>query len=169
MNRIKKYLLLFILVIAGIAGHSQNDSIQPPYKRFPTYPPVKLLLPDSTTYFTKDDLTKRSAVMLMIFNPTCEHCQHETEEIIKHMDEFKNFQIVMATMMPFDSMMSFRRKYKLTQYDNIVLGQDTHFFLPSFYMISYMPFLAFYNKKKELISVFEGTMPIEKALEELHK
>jgi thioredoxin-related protein len=124
---------------------------------------------DSLTYFTKDALKKKSAVMLMIFNPDCEHCQHETSELIKHIDEFSKIQIVMATMMPFTSMISFREKYNLAQYDNIVVGQDIHYFLPSFYKISNLPFLAFYNKKKELISVFEGSMPIENALKELNK
>ena len=75
----------------------------------------------------------------------------------------------MATFMPFDSMMAFREKYKLAQFDNITVTQDTHFFLPTFYNISNLPFLAFYNKKKELISVFEGSLPIDKVLEELKK
>ena len=107
--------------------------------------------------------------MLMIFNPGCEYCRLETEATIKHIGEFKHFQIIMATVMPFDSMLSFREEYKLTQYNNIVVGQDIHFFLPTFYRISNLPFLAFYNKKKELISVFEGSMPVEKALKELKK
>jgi hypothetical protein len=167
--RMKKYFFSLILIITGTIGYSQKDSTLAPFKRFPTFPPVKLLLPDSSSYFTKEDLKKKSATMLMIFNPDCEHCQHETEAIIKHIDEFKHIQIIMATMMPFNDMLTFREKYNLTQYDNIIVGRDIHFFLPGFYMISNLPFLAFYNKKKELISVFEGSMPIEKALEELKK
>lgn len=165
----KKYFLGVVLTLLMLPGYSQNDSLQPPYKRFPFFPPVKLLLPDSVSYFTKDDLSKKSPVMLMIFNPACEHCQHETEEIIKNIDRFKGKQIVMATMMPFDSMMRFREKYKLTKFKNIIVAQDTHYFLPEFFMIRQIPFLAFYNKKKELISVFEGSMPIEKAIGELKK
>ncbi len=160
----KKHFLLFILVIIAVAGFSQPGPSQPPYKRFPNFPPVKLLLPDNT-YFTKDALKKKSVVMLMIFNPQCDHCQHETEDLIKHINEFRNIQIIMATVMPFDSMMYFRKKYKLAQYSNIVVGQDIHFFLPSFYMISNLPYLAFYNKKKELISVFEGSMPMSRVVE----
>ncbi len=64
-------------------------------------------MPDSTSYFTKEDLPKKSAVMLMLFNPQCDHCQHETEEIIKNIDRFKNIQIVMTTSMPFDAMKEF--------------------------------------------------------------
>ena len=165
----RKGILFFFVLGFMQTCFGQNDSTKAPYLRFPNFPPVKLLMPDSTTYFTKTDLPKKSAVMLLLFNPQCDHCQHETEEIIKHIDKFTGIQIVMTTSMPFDAMMAFREKYKLADYKNITVAQDTHYFLPSYYMISNLPFLAFYNKKKELISVFEGTMPMTKALEELKK
>lgn len=164
----KKCFLLIILAALVITGYSQTDSIQAPYKKFPFFPPVKLVLPGNET-FTKADLPKKKPVMLMVFSPMCEHCQKETEEMIKNIDKFSKSIIVMATMMPYDSMMSFREKFKLAGYDNIIVGQDTQFFLPVYYMISNLPFLAFYDKKGKLISVFEGSMPIEKAAEELRK
>jgi thiol-disulfide isomerase/thioredoxin len=161
----KKLIFIITLCFAIVYAQAQQDSIQlAPYKRFPTYPPVKLLSIDSTSYFSKTDLPEKKPVLLMIFNPSCEHCQHETEELIKHMDELKKVTIVMATFMPFDSMMSFRKKYQLDQYPNIIMGQDVQYFLPTFYMISNLPFLAFYDKRKDLISVFEGSMPIEKVI-----
>ncbi|MEO7922141.1 MAG: thioredoxin [Chitinophagaceae bacterium] len=161
----KKYLLIIGLVTVTLAGYSQVDSIQAPYKKFPFFPPMKLLLPDSSTYYTKDDLPKKKPVMLMLFNPQCEHCQHETEELVRNIDQFKDIHIVLSTSMLFDSMMSFREKYKLAQFDNIVVGYDPGFFLITYYMLHNMPFLAFYNKKKELISVFEGSLPIPAILE----
>lgn len=152
------------------AGFTQNDSIpEAPYKRFPTPPPFKLLLTDSSTHFTKDDLAKKKAVMIMLFSPDCEHCQHETEEIIKHIDDFEKVQIIMCTMLPFDKMAAFYNKYDLRRFDNIVMGKDMNYMLPAFYNVRNLPFLAFYNKKKELISVFEGSLPIEKVIEEIRK
>jgi hypothetical protein len=137
---------------------AQTDTFPPPYKRFPEYPPVKLLLPDSVSFFTKDDLPKKSPVMLMMFNPQCEHCQHETEEMVKHIDDFKKIKVVMATSMNFDSMKAFIRKYGLDQYENIVVGQDTHYFLFSFFQNRNLPFHAFYDRKKLLVKVFEGSV-----------
>ena len=143
----KKIVTLLSLLIITVSGLTQTDSIQPPYKKFPFFPPVKLLLPDSATSFTKDDLPKKRPVMLMVFSPACEHCQHEAEELVKNMDKFSKITIVMATMLPFDSMMHFRTKYGLAQYENIIMGQDTHFFLPPYYDIHNLPFLALYDKK----------------------
>ena len=106
--------------------------------------------------------------MLMVFSPTCEHCQHETEELINNIDKFKNILIVMTTSMPFDSMLSYREKYHLERYRNIIVAQDTDYFLFTFYQVHNLPFLAFYDKKKELISVFEGGLPMDKILEMFH-
>ncbi len=161
----KKLLIMFVSLFFITAVFAQNDSIQPPYKRFPSFPPVKLLLPDSVSYFTKNDLKKKSPVLLMLFNPQCEHCQHETEALIKNIDKFENIQVVMVTSMLFDSMMTFREKYKLAQYKNIVVAQDASFFLFSFYLNHSLPLLAFYDKKKELIKIFEGSMKIEEVIE----
>ena len=66
--------------------------------------------------------------------------------------------------MPFDTMTAFREKYHLADYKNIIVGQDNKFMLPSFFMINQLPFLAFYNRKQELIDTFEGSMPIEKVI-----
>ena len=158
-----------VLFLLGFAqqSFSQIDSVQqPPFRRFPTFPPVKLLLPDSA-YFTKESLGKKSAVMLMLFSPQCEHCQHETEELVRKIDRFKKIEIVMATTMHYDSMMAFREKYGLAKFKNLTVAHDYQFFLPVFYSIRNLPFFAFYNRKKELISIFEGSISLDKALEEL--
>lgn len=160
----KKNITLILLLVVSLHTTAQADSVQPAYKKFPTYPPVKLLLPDSSSFYTKTDLPKKLPVILMLFNPQCEHCQHETSELTKNIDKFKGLHIVMATFAPFDSMMKFRARYNLAAFDNIIVAQDTHYFLPSFYMIHNLPFHAFYNKKKELISAFEGSLPLERIL-----
>lgn len=161
----KKTLLLILSSFMFLSAFSQRDTFPPPYKRFPEFPPVKLLLPDAVSYYTKDDLPKKMPVLLMMFNPQCEHCQHETEEMIKHIDKFKKIQVVMATSMNFDSMRVFRSKYKLADYPNIIVAQDTHFFLFSFFENRTLPFHAFFDKKKQLIKVFEGTVSIPSILE----
>lgn len=167
----RKQIVLTIAILLTLSASAQKDSVVnvPPYKKFPFFPPAKLLLSDSITTFTKADLDKKKAVMVMVFNPDCGHCQHETEAILQNIDSFANVQIVMATFMPIASVRSFIEKYELNKYKNIVVTQDPQYFLPTFYMVGNLPFLAFYNKKKELISVFEGSMPIDKVLIELAK
>ncbi|MCW3115968.1 MAG: hypothetical protein JWM28_50 [Chitinophagaceae bacterium] len=166
----KKLFSLLAILIIGLSARSQKDSLPaPPYLRFPTVPPLKLLAIDSVTYFTKDNLKKNRPVLIMIFNPGCEHCQHETKAITENIDKFKKIQIVMTTPEPFGKMKDFYKEYKLKDFPNITMGRDEHFTLPSFYYIHNLPFLALYDKKQKLISVHEGSFPIEKILKEFNK
>ncbi|MBS1653801.1 MAG: thioredoxin [Bacteroidetes bacterium] len=150
-------------------AQNDTDANKPAYIRFPTVPPFKILLTDSTTWFSKESLPKKRAILFMLFNPECSHCQHETEELLKNIDKFDDIEIVMSTNMPFAKMKEFYQHYQLDRFKNIIVGQDVNFVLPSFFRIRNLPFLGFYNKKQELISVFEGAMPIDKVLEEFQK
>ncbi|MCG2615001.1 thioredoxin fold domain-containing protein [Terrimonas sp. NA20] len=164
-----RIIAVLFLTVIGMKGFSQVDSTSPPFKKFPTFPPVKLLLVDSVTTFSKTDLNKKKPTMIMLFSPDCDHCKHETEELIKRIDDFKDVQILMITPMPFENMREYYQHFGLAKYSNIKMGRDTKFMLPTFYNMRFFPFLAFYNKKQELISVFEGNMPMDKILEELKK
>ena len=166
----KRIGLIIFTLSTGFFSIAQTDSLpDAPYKRFPSVPPFKLLLTDSNTHFTKENLSKKKAVMIMLFSPDCDHCKHETEDIIKNIDAFKKVQIIMSTTMPFDKMLRFYNNYDLKRFDNIIMGKDENYLLPVFYDIRNLPFLAFYNKKKELISVFSGALSINKVIEELEK
>jgi thioredoxin-related protein len=166
-----KKLVILLMVSSFVTGvYAQIDSInKPPYLRFPTVPPLKILKVDSLTYFTKDNLKKNKPSIIIVFNPGCEHCKHETEEIIKNINDFKNMQIVMTTPQSFTEMKGFYKEYNLAKYPNIIVGRDEHFTMPSFYAIRSLPFIAFYNKKQKLISVHEGSMSIPKMIEEMKK
>ena len=162
-----KRCILFYLFSISISSFAQTDPNIAPFKRFPSFPPVKLLKADGST-FNKEALPRKSPVMLLLFNPACEHCRHETTELTQNMNLFNKIQIVMATTAPIDSMIAFTKLYALNEFDNIIVGRDEHYFLPTFFRIRNLPFLAFYNKKKELIDVFECAMPIPQ-IEEIFK
>ena len=159
--------LLFILVF--FSAFCQDDVSQPPFKRFPTLPPVKILLSDSSTIFSKAEIPANKPVLYMIFSPECSHCQHETEELIAHKELFKDVQIVMVTMHPLWMMNEFVSKYKVNTLPNVIVGRDIYYTSPGFYNIHNLPFLAMYNKKGELINTFEGSMPVEKVAELLNE
>lgn len=152
-------------MLLSAAGYAQADTITAPYKRFPQIPQIQILLSDSTTKFTKAQLPPKKPVLFMLFSPECSHCQHETEELIAHKDELKDIQIVMVTLHPLWMMNEFIDHYKLKELPNVVVGRDIYYFFPSFYNIRNLPFLAMYDKKGNLITTFEGSMPIARVVE----
>ena len=120
---------------------------------------------DSATIFTDKDLKKNTPLFIILFSPDCEHCQKETEELIEKIEDFKKIQIVMASFMPIDKIKSFYENYKLDRFSNITVGYDLQHMLATYYRISSTPFLAFYDKKGNLIDGVQGALPLSKVLE----
>src|SRR5688572_23758895 len=162
-----KIILTFaaiLLVSCGVMAQDTAENI-PPYKRYPTVPPIRLLLLDSTTWLTKEKLPAKKPLLLILFSPDCEHCKLETEDIIKNYDKFKKIIIIMATTLPFEKMKEFYKFYDLHRFPNIAVGRDVDYLIPIFYGVRNMPYLAMYDKKGKLIDVSEGSLPVEKILE----
>jgi len=155
-----KYGLFLLILLSAFGAHAQNDSLNAPFRRFPGIPPFDLLETDSATHLTKDKIEKKHNTLIMFFSPDCPHCQHQTEDMLSAMDSLKDVQIVMATYQPFEEMVAFYKKYELAKYPNIKIGRDAKFFLPPYYRMKSLPYLALYDKKGTLITTFEGNQKV---------
>lgn len=157
-----RYLVLFLLAI--ISFNKASSQQLAPYKQYKVPPSVRLLLPDNTGWELKAKMQKGKQLMIVVFSPDCDHCKHETEELVKNIDKFKNIQIVMATPLDLNKMNAFIKHYQLNKYPNITVGRDNAYALPVYYDIKNLPFHAFYNANKQLISGFEGQMSVASIL-----
>jgi thioredoxin-related protein len=164
----KRVLIAGFIILIYSAVHAQSPAAPvqavAPYLKNPGIPPFKLIQADSIHYITRDDIKKNHLVMLMFFSPDCEHCKHQTRDILDNFDKFKDIQIVMATFQPFDEMKSFYTYYRIADHGNIYMGRDEHYMLPPYYRMQSLPFLALYDKKGQLITHFEGNQKIETIL-----
>ncbi|MGN6415973.1 MAG: TlpA family protein disulfide reductase [Pseudobacter sp.] len=160
----KKWVLFLGTVLIVQLAMAQTNN-EPPYKRFPTVPPLQLEMLDSTS-FTKANV-KKQPLIIMFFSPTCDHCQHQIEEMTESMDKFGNTQIILATYQPADEVKKFYDQYQLAKYPNIKIGRDSKYLLPPFYNIRSLPYLALYNKKGDLITTYEGNVKVSKLLQAL--
>lgn len=156
-------------VLISLSSTAQTDSAPKPlYIQFPNIPPFSIMKAPDSTKFTKADLKKRKPVILIIFSPDCEHCQHETREIIKHMDLFKKAQIVMCTPLDYNYILPFYNEYNLAKYSNITVGRDGSYILGTFFSVRNFPSIFVYNKKGEFVKAFDGSVPVEKVAEALN-
>ena len=135
----------------------------PPYKKTKAIPVFELELADHST-FTQATVKKNVPLILIFFSPGCEHCQLQTEAMIKRMHDLKKYQIVMATFQPLEEVSEFNKKYQLHKYPNITIGRDGKYALPPFFDIHNFPYLAFYNKSGQLLNTFEGNIDVDAIL-----
>ena len=164
----KKLMLIILYGFCCLDGFSQTTAIaEPAYKRIPTIPPFTLaLVPDSVS-FSKENLKKKRAVIVMIFSPDCDHCVHATEDLIKNINLFRKVDIVMVTSLSFASEQKFYTDLHIAAHKNIHVGFDRERFLSSFYEVRNFPSIYLYDKKGNFKEAFEGSVSFEKIAKSL--
>ena len=159
-----KPAFVFFLLLIGSTSFAQLDTMRPAYQRYPTIPSLQLILEDSATKYTKANLPKNKAVLIMVFSPDCDHCKQEAAQIVARKEDFKNIHVVMATTYPIYRMKEFAVNSGVSEMKNVVLAKDHYYLLPPFFDIRSYPFMALYNKKGDLIQTLEGSVEMEKVL-----
>jgi len=120
-----------------------------------------MLLADSSTRFSTASIKEGHPIVLMYFSPDCEHCQKETEVILKNMHALENAQFYFVTNDPLDRLKAFIGYYKVSKYSNITLGRDDQFFLLKYFKGAPPPYLVLYDRHKRQRAAFQGEMPID--------
>lgn len=165
----RKLILAFLLMtgVGNFVQAQQSDS-SAPYRKRPTLPTFQILQSDST-WFTDSKIPAGHPVVIVYFSPECGHCQLEAEDIVKHMNELKNAFFVMVSYHSPQDIGGFAHKYQLEGLDNVRLGRDTEYYLPSFYQVTQTPFIAVYDAKHQLVDIFRNGAGAEKLAKAINK
>ncbi|HXR83963.1 MAG TPA: hypothetical protein VN722_06620 [Hanamia sp.] len=151
---------LFVFSSAFCQTNASKDNT-PEYISNPNIPEFTVYKAPDSTVFTKEDLKKKEATLIMIFSPECGHCQNETRELLKNIDHFKNVQILMVTWLPYSEMMAFYHEFKIGEHPQITMGWDRKdFFLP-YYHVQMYPQMVVYDKKGNYVNSFNGAINLE--------
>jgi thioredoxin-related protein len=132
------------------------------YQRFPVVPAFRLINIADSSIFTKANLSKKKATVIIIFSPTCENCVEETKELKEKIGLFKKAQIIMVSPLDFNYLKEFYTDNNIAQYPAITIGRDPGYFLGTFYKVRSLPSIFIYNKKGSLVKWFIGSTPVEK-------
>jgi peroxiredoxin len=144
-----------------IIGLAQTDSSQK-YFKFPAIPAFSIIkVPDSSS-FTNNKLKKNKPVVFFFFNPDCDHCHLETKNLVAKIEQLKNVQILMISILDFNAIKKFYNEYKLAEHPNITVARETTYNLPGFFNIHSIPDVYVYDKKGKFISTFKKEFPVEK-------
>jgi len=112
-----------------------------------TIPPFKMTLSNSKI-FNAVDLPKGKPLVLIYFDPDCDHCQKLMTELFKKINSFKKVEMVLVTFKSVTEVSAFEKKYSTSKYPNMRVGTEgTLFYLRNYYKLVKMPFTALYDSK----------------------
>jgi hypothetical protein len=139
---------------------SANDF--PPYNPFP----LKLLSLDSTVFQLTEPYLRQPLVAIL-FNPTCEHCQHQAEELNRHLDLLKNVTLIMVASATLKEIGDFSVNYKLSNMDNIFFAKANPVDVYNNFGSISVPYILVYGKNHKLIRDFRGNVEVEELVQYL--
>lgn len=156
----KKTVLTLIIICLALSGFAQIDSTKQ-YFKSPYIPEFSIRKVPDSSIFTNKMLQKNKPVILMFFDPDCDHCQHATKNFTKEIKKFEDVQILMVTIYEMSKINKFRKDYKLAQYSNITVTKDVTFDLAKYYQVSSLPDVYVYDKNGKLMNHYKHDIPVD--------
>lgn len=128
-------------------------------------PPLRMIT-DSGDIITGNTLQHQGNTLIMLFNPTCEHCMETARAIIKHLPDFSKTRLLLLAMPEMKTYLSFfDAMTKVTKYPEITMGVDSANSFNKMSNYGLLPQINIYDNNRKLIKVFNGDTPIDSLIQ----
>ncbi len=116
-----------------------------------------------TKVITEQDLANNSNLLVMMFNPTCGHCEEQTDLFTQNISLFRNSKLVLmagAPMLPYmEHFNSGRHVDKFPK--TIIMGVDSAQFIDKTFRYESLPQINIYDHERKLLRSFTGLVSID--------
>ena len=151
----KKLLLFLILTVTITSINAQDYDTIPPYQKDSLHIPSFTVLQTDSVFINDKKIPKDKPVVIIYFSPECGHCQITADEFSKRMKDMKNIFFVWVSYYPLPEIKEFAKKFNLQQFNNIIIGRDPNYTIPSYFRVKFTPFMGVYNKEHHLIQTYQ--------------
>ena len=124
-------------------------------------PELRVVDPKKAVY-TGETLKNDANLFIMMFNPTCEHCEDMTFALKENIDLFKKSHIVLVAapgMGPY--LEFFENGTRVRNYPKIKLGLDSAGFINNTFIYDQLPQINVYDADRRLLKTFTGITTID--------
>ncbi len=114
-------------------------------------------------YLTGNDVKNDANLLVMIFNPSCSHCEDETAIIQKNISFFNKSQLVMVAK-PVNAvpLSDFYLRRRLGEFQPpIHIGTDSSDFIGKTFVFGMLPQINIYDHDRKLVKTFNGEIAID--------
>ncbi len=116
-----------------------------------------------TTVVTDQDLNNKANLLVMMFNPTCGHCEDQTDLFIQHISLFHNSKLVLMAghqMLPYLEYFNNGRHVDAFP-QTIIMGVDSAQFIDKTFRYESLPQINIYDHERKLMRSFTGPVGID--------
>ncbi len=168
MQHLKKLLFLSATMVFFLAAKAQQaDATGVTLQNIQSLPAFEMMAAPDSTIYSSEQLKKNKPVIMMFFNPDCDHCQRETKELLAYKEELKDIQIVMVSSLSFTSIKDFYKEYNIASMPGVSMGQDINYALRLKFRPTNFPGIYVYDANRKLVKVYAGNVAVPTILDAL--
>ncbi len=150
-------LLIFLLIYKIVSTINKKEKNESAISTLPNFKFYNLLnLP-----FTNDSLITKKNSLLLFFNTACEHCQSETEHIIKNISSFKNTNVLLISSQVKKDILLFDSTYQISNYPLLHLLHDNDSNFYKIFGTTLVPTAVIYSTNNQFVKKISGEIKIE--------
>jgi len=154
------FAIYFLFCFAGMSFSVRANS--------QTIPSFKITLSNNKILHATD-LPKGKPIVLIYFDPDCDHCQKLMAELFKKINSFKKAEMVLITFKSVTEVAAFEKKYTTNKYANMKVGTEgTLFYLKNYYKLEKMPFTILYDSKRNYRFSYRDETPVDDLINKLN-
>lgn len=116
--------------------------------------------------FTDKDLPYKQTIFVY-FNSSCDFCKSEAAKIEERLEDFKGIQLVFVSFEKQELIISFAKKYKLYNQENVIFLEDTKMQFSQIFDVNSIPYIVVYDANKNFLQKFKGATKIDAILKAL--
>jgi peroxiredoxin len=114
---------------------------------------------------TKTPVNKLSGkVALILFQPDCDHCQREAQQIQQNLKGFKDFKLYFISSATAGEIDRFSKEYKLTNLPNVFFASTSAQNIVNAFGPIEAPSIYLYSSDGKMVEKFNGEVAIEVVL-----
>jgi thiol-disulfide isomerase/thioredoxin len=119
---------------------------------------------------TEKDFDNKGNLMVMMFNPTCGHCEDQTDQIARNATLFteggKDTRVIlMANMNMRTYLPDFIKNHKVNQFPVFTIGMDSADFIKESFLYSSLPQINIYDQNRKLLKIFTGEVRMDSLIQ----
>ena len=125
-------------------------------------PPIRVLTPKKA-FVTSKDLENDANLFVMMFTPTCGHCQEMTEALGKNVALFKRSKVIMIASPNQEPLLDFfeNTTHVSKYHPTFQYGLDSSDFILKTFRYQSLPQINVYDKDRKLIKIVNGENTVE--------
>lgn len=129
---------------------------------------LNLLTLDSSRFELTQSQLKQS-LLLIVFNPTCDHCQAEAKEITSNIEKLKDVTILMIASVQLKDIHDFSIQYGMSELENVHFAYTSPLYGYQFFGGIQLPHLRLYDHELKMIKSFSGSTSVADIVSQLNR